>query len=446
MCSEVAIRVTNLSKCYQIYDKPQHRLLQGLWRGRKQYYREFWALKDVSFEVKRGETVGIIGRNGSGKSTLLQMIVGTLTSSNGTVDATGRISALLELGAGFNPEFTGRENVYMNAAILGLTSDEIDLQYESIVTFAEIGEYIDQPVKIYSSGMFLRLAFAVIAHVDADILVIDEALAVGDAFFTQKCMRFLRKFQETGTVLFVSHDSSAVLSLCTRAVWIDHGNIAMHGEAKTVCEAYLSSFVESIQGQHSEKKISSGKTTADCKTELKDQRLQFINHSKYRNDIELFAFDPNSESFGKGDATIIAVYLEDLKGNPLSWVVGGEKVVLSIRCRVERELHRPIIGFYVKDRLGQTLFGDNTFITYRNSPTAVKCGQVIMASFEFNMPILPIGDYSISTAIADGVQENHIQHHWLHDALLFKSHTSSASTGLIGIPMNNISMMIVDGE
>ena len=190
------IRVENLSKCYQIYDKPQHRLWQGLFRGRKQFFREFWALKDVSFEVRRGETVGIIGRNGSGKSTLLQMICGTLTPTSGTIDVRGRVGALLELGAGFNPEFTGRENVYMNGSILGLTREEIDARYEDIVAFADIGQFIDQPLKTYSSGMYVRLAFAVIANIEADVLVIDEALAVGDAFFVQKCMRFLRRFLE----------------------------------------------------------------------------------------------------------------------------------------------------------------------------------------------------------------------------------------------------------
>src|SRR3990167_2532409 len=198
MSSETAIKITNLSKCYHIYDKPHDRLLQMLMRGRKQYYREFWALNDVSFEIKKGETVGIIGRNGSGKSTLLQMICGTLNPTKGQVETHGRIAALLELGSGFNPEFTGRENVYMNASVLGLSNEEIDARFDDIAAFADIGEFIEQPVKTYSSGMMVRLAFAVIAHVDADILVIDEALSVGDAFFTQKCMRFLRKFMEKG--------------------------------------------------------------------------------------------------------------------------------------------------------------------------------------------------------------------------------------------------------
>ncbi|OYY58750.1 MAG: ABC transporter ATP-binding protein, partial [Polynucleobacter sp. 35-46-207] len=210
--NEIAIKVQGLGKRYEIYDQPGDRLrqflfprLRNLFRlSHKQYFREFWALTDISFEVKRGETVGIIGRNGSGKSTLLQIICGTLTPTTGSVQTNGRIAALLELGSGFNPEFTGRENVYLNASVLGLTKEETDARFDDIVAFADIGDFIDQPTKTYSSGMMVRLAFAVIAHVDADILVIDEALAVGDVFFTQKCMRFLRNFMKKGTILFVS--------------------------------------------------------------------------------------------------------------------------------------------------------------------------------------------------------------------------------------------------
>ena len=194
--TEYAIEVTGLSKCYQIYDKPSDRLKQMLMRGRKQYYKEFWALKDVSFKIKKGETVGIIGRNGSGKSTLLQMICGTLNPTGGGVKVNGRVAALLELGAGFNPEFSGVENVYMAASLYGLSKEEVDQRFEAIATFADIGEHIHQPVKTYSSGMYVRLAFAVIAHVDADVLVVDEALAVGDAYFTQKCFRFINIFKE----------------------------------------------------------------------------------------------------------------------------------------------------------------------------------------------------------------------------------------------------------
>jgi lipopolysaccharide transport system ATP-binding protein len=200
-----AIEVNGLSKCYQIYDKPSDRLKQMLMRGRKQYFKEFWALKDVSFKIKKGETVGIIGRNGSGKSTLLQMICGTLNPTGGEVKVNGRVAALLELGAGFNPEFSGVENVYMAASLYGLTKEEVDQRFDAIATFADIGDHIHQPVKTYSSGMFARLAFSVAVHVEPDVLVVDEALAVGDARFVAKSMKRIKKLQDSGaTILFVS--------------------------------------------------------------------------------------------------------------------------------------------------------------------------------------------------------------------------------------------------
>ncbi|NOT85877.1 MAG: ABC transporter ATP-binding protein [Methylococcaceae bacterium] len=434
---DIAIRVEGLSKCYQIYDKPHQRLLQGFLGSKKQYYKEFWALKDVSFEIKKGETVGIIGRNGSGKSTLLQIICGTLTPTSGTVETYGRIAALLELGSGFNPEFTGRENVYMNAAVLGLTQDEIDARYDDILVFADIGDFIEQPVKTYSSGMMVRLAFAVIAHVDADILVIDEALAVGDAFFTQKCMRFLRNFMKKGTVLFVSHDTSSIKNLCNHAVWIEKGNVLQEGNPKEVCELYLQAFYEAQQGSSSSTKLKEIKNQ-DASKSLKDQRLEFINASNLRNDLQIFEFNSDSASFGKGGAQITGVEFLDKDESPLAWVVGSELVTLRIQAIAHELLDAPIIGFAIKDRLGQVLFGDNTYISYRDAPLFCELGSNIRAEFTFLMPILPAGDYSVHVAIANGTQAQHIQHHWVHDAVQFKSESSSVATGLIGIPMQCI--------
>jgi lipopolysaccharide transport system ATP-binding protein len=236
----VVLKIDGVSKHYQVYGSPQDRLKDALFRALrvvgsrgKSYGRQFSALKDVSFEIRKGETVGIIGRNGSGKSTLLQLLSGTLAPSEGQILVDGRVAALLELGAGFNPDFTGRENVFFNGALLGLSDEQLRSKYDSIVEFADIGEFIDQPVKTYSSGMFVRLAFAVIAHVEADILVIDEALSVGDAFFVQKCMRFLRSFMQNGTVVFVSHDTAAVINLCDRVVWLSHGKIVADGAPRS---------------------------------------------------------------------------------------------------------------------------------------------------------------------------------------------------------------------
>ena len=247
MTTDIAVRVSNLSKCYQIYATPRDRLKQFVMprlqrlagRPPKQYFSEFWALKDVSFEIKKGETVGIIGRNGSGKSTLLQMICGTLNPSSGSVQTNGRIAALLELGSGFNPEFTGRENVYMNASVLGLSKEETDARLDDIVAFADIGAFIDQPVKTYSSGMYVRLAFAVAVNVQPDILIVDEALSVGDIAFQNRCITRIKAIRAAGTtVLFVSHDLSTLQMICNRAIWLKDGSVADEGEPVRVCQEY----------------------------------------------------------------------------------------------------------------------------------------------------------------------------------------------------------------
>ena len=247
MSSEIAIKVENLSKCYQIYAQPHDRLKQSIYprlqgligKQRTQYFREFWAVKDVSFEIKKGETVGIIGRNGSGKSTLLQMICGTLNPTSGSIQTNGRIAALLELGSGFNPEFTGRENVYMNAAIFGLSREEIEAKYGEIVAFADIGDFIDQPVKTYSSGMYARLAFAASIFVDPDILVVDEILAVGDAPFQAKCVQAFHRLRDNGcSILLVSHDAYMIRSFCQRALYLRKGEFMGFGESSMIVDRY----------------------------------------------------------------------------------------------------------------------------------------------------------------------------------------------------------------
>lgn len=421
------------------------RVRRALGKPNKQYFREFWALKNVSFEVKRGETVGIIGRNGSGKSTLLQIVCGTLTPTSGTIETKGRIAALLELGSGFNLEFTGRENVYMNASVLGLTNQEIDERFDEIVAFADIGDFIEQPVKTYSSGMMVRLAFAVIAHVDADILVIDEALAVGDAFFTQKCMRFLRNFMKNGTVLFVSHDTGSIKNLCNYALWLEKGKVLQEGAPKDVSNLYLEAFFEIQQGQGQSSKLKTPKKIGEINS-VGDQRLSFINISNLRNDLQVFKFDPDSASFGIGGAEIYNVLLLNESKSPLAWIVGGEKVTLSILVKINQYLDSPIVGFYIKDHLGQALFGDNTFLSYRDQQVNFQEGCEIQADFTFFMPLLPAGNYSITAAIANGTQDIHVQHHWIHDAVLFKSESSSVVSGLIGIPMLEISMQALENQ
>jgi lipopolysaccharide transport system ATP-binding protein len=452
-CSEVALRVSGVTKNYQVYERPEDRLKQAivprlrrlLGMAPRTYCREYSALCDVSFEVHRGETVGVIGRNGAGKSTLLQILCGTLSPSSGTIERRGRIAALLELGSGFNPEFTGRENIYLNGAVLGLSREQIEARFDLIESFADIGDVLDQPIKTYSSGMVMRLAFAVIAHVDADIMVIDEALAVGDAYFTQKCMRFLRGFMSRGTVIFVSHDSGAVLNLCQRVVWLEQGRLKALGLPRELMSEYLADYYKSFQGGDGSFAIDASRASDATGDEPLDQRLPFINASNLRNDLEVFPFNERSSEFGLSGAKIVDVALFS-SGRRLTWCVGGEEVTLRIRATIRVNLMSPIIGFQVKDRLGQVLFGDNTYLSYAQDPQASPEGSLLQAEFVFRMPILPHGEYSVNAAIAEGTQAEHVQHHWMHDALLFKSHSSSVSTGLVGIPMQRIVLRQVQSE
>jgi lipopolysaccharide transport system ATP-binding protein len=456
--SEFAIKVENVSKAYIIWRDPAARLkhpfldlagelfpalrsridkkLQGL-------CTEFYGLREVSFEIRKGESVGIIGRNGSGKSTLLQIIAGTLQPTEGSVTVNGRVAALLELGSGFNPEFTGRENVYLNCSILGLTKEETDARFNSIADFADIGDFLELPVKTYSSGMSMRLAFAVVAHVDADILIVDEALSVGDTFFVQKCMRFIREFQKHGTLLYVTHDTSGVRSLCRQALWLEKGIARDFGPSRQISEDYLKATYAERQGvvffEEVEKKTR--KELPIQKEPLVDQRAEFLNHSNLRNDLQIFEFNPDSSAFGAGGAVIEEVRLLDAStGSPLAFGIGGEEVILSITARANIDLDRPILGFHLKNHLGQELFGDNTYLSHLDSPCAVSAGETVTATFRFQMPYLPPGDYMFAAACANGTQEDHVQHHWLHEALSFRSQSNHCVGGLIGLPMSDIQL------
>jgi lipopolysaccharide transport system ATP-binding protein len=444
---EIAIKVENLSKCYQIYDRPNDRLRQFvlprlqrlLGRKPKQYFRGFWALNDVSFEIKKGETVGIIGRNGSGKSTLLQLICGTLNPTSGSVQTNGRIAALLELGSGFNPEFTGRENIYLNASVLGLSKKEIDDRFDDIVAFADVGDFIEQPVKTYSSGMVVRVAFAVIAHVDADILVIDEALSVGDAVFTQKCMRFLRKFMEQGTVLFVSHDCGSIVNLCQHGIWLNKGVVSKAGTAKEVVEAYTQYTLQEIYGD--KVFLKSVETSKIPEQEEKKNKLTEVPVDK--ETLVTYAAQLNESSgWESGKANILSVRLLDKDGYDLPNLQGGELVNLEIIARANESIYSPIIGWLVKDRLGQALFGENTY-SYVNSPLFVNSKEKIKAVFEFHIPLIPNGEYAMSVSVAEGDPFEHTQHHLLHEALLIKVASGKLRYGLVGIPINRVSLVTI---
>lgn len=404
MCSEVAIEVSNISKSFSSQGSSARRVARLLLGKPQPAAGAFNALSDISFTVRKGETLGIIGSNGAGKSTLLQIICGTLYPTSGKVVVQGKLAALLELGAGFNPEFTGRENVYLSAAVYGLTHEQIDARLNEILSFAEIGEFIDRPVKTYSSGMFVRLAFAIIAHVDAQILVIDEALAVGDIYFTQKCMRFLKAFAQTGTLLFVSHDTTTVVNLCDRAVWLKQGVLQKVGNARDVSEAYLSSVYE-------------------------NKLPETVTVSTQDNS----AFE--SAQFGVGGGRILACALLNAQGEKLHLLDHAQRVVVQVKIEALQAINPPIVGFFVKNRLGQHVFGDNT-IKLLPQWQALAAGEVCEIRFSFTMPSLATGDYSIGAALAEGTQLEHVQHHWIHDALAFKTKADPNLTGFMAIDVD----------
>lgn len=479
---DVAIRVEGVSKTYSLWSSPSARLKHSLLGLARRFLPSSWsidarlaaqaaqlchpfqALEKMSLEIKKGESWGIIGVNGSGKSTLLKMISGNLQPTTGQIEVDGKV-AILDFSSGLHGGFTGRENVYLKASTHGMTRRQVDERFDSIAAFADIGEFIDQPVKTYSSGMSARLGFAILAHVDADIIITDEALAVGDAFFVQKCMTFIRTFLERGTFLFVSHSTNDVVSLCENAIWLEHGKIRSIGKAKAVAEAYLSSqslvrskkYLLEQSSPLSELDVSDANSSTLPPAEsrvisqpalsevihakpprvVKDPRLEFLNRSPWRNDIELPTF-VTARGYGVGGAQIENVFFGDAEDNIYSWIIGGEMVRLKIRVRATTNLLSPIVGFAVQDRLGQTLFADNTFLASVDSPLKVTAGQIFEAEFQFQLPLLPVGDYSIRAAVAQGSESENAMLHCIDSAIVFHSVTSGARHGLVGIPMQSI--------
>jgi lipopolysaccharide transport system ATP-binding protein len=443
MSSDPVIEVRGLSKIYQIYDSPRHRLRQMLSFSGRQHFREFAALRDLSLTVHRGETLGVIGRNGAGKSTLLQLICGTLSPSKGSVTVRGRVAALLELGAGFNPDFSGRENVFIAAAIYGLTRFDIEARIESILEFAGIGEFVDQPVKNYSSGMFVRLAFAVIAHVDADVLVVDEALAVGDIFFQQKCMRFLRNFQANGgTMLFVSHDTSAVINLCSSALWLRAPALSdyLMGPSEDVCKAYLKDFY--VQQEAALQILPAKAAPLDelvhglsgCVV------VECVPDAPVENLIDLSAFNTGAESFGAGGASFVDAFFVDATGQKTRSVQAEQPVALRLVARMRKQVEFPAFGITIKDRLGQFVISEGTDGAFRSSNLVFKPGEIVTVEFRFRMPVLLQGIYSLDIALAEGLGHEHIQHHWIHDAITITSLKGRLVQGIVGLPDLSVAM------
>ncbi|MBS7808223.1 ABC transporter ATP-binding protein [Variovorax sp. PCZ-1] len=393
---EIAIRVENLSKCFAMYAQPNDRLkqfafprLQSLFGyERKRYYKEFWALQDISFEVKKGETVGIIGRNGSGKSTLLQMICGTLTPTTGSIQTKGRIAALLELGSGFNPEFTGLENIHMNAAVLGLSNEEIDQRLDKIIAFADIGEFIDQPVKTYSSGMMVRLAFSVAIHVEPDILVVDEALSVGDAYFQAKCAKMIQNIIASGsTVLFVSHDTASVKSLCSRALLLDSGRSLYLGEVNTAVEKYYTALVHSQRAGKS--------MPVDTKVVASDS-------SELNDGIEAFKSHAYFQRISNGVAEFINVSLANKDGQIIDTVEFGQTVVLRQVLRIHKSVSSLGLAYHIRDKNGKDIIYSDTALEGDRNIVDPRVGNIYVVEWEFTA-FLREGAYVISSMLSEPI-------------------------------------------
>lgn len=397
----VRISLRNVSKHYLMYDNPVDRLKQMLSPRRTRYGREFHALSDISFEIRKGQTVGIIGQNGSGKSTLLQLICGTLFPSSGEIRVNGRISALLELGAGFNPEFTGRENAVMQGAIMGFSREQMTGKLPDIEAFAEIGEFIDRPVKTYSSGMFVRLAFAVAVHVDPDILVVDEALAVGDIAFQHKCMARMREFMRQGTVLFVSHDLTSVTSLCSEVIWLEQGRVREIGDPKTVTEHYWEKMYEDINRKE---KIAVPARKPDANLAAGQM-------------AHLFNLADNIESFGTGAAKITGMAISDEEGQFITEAAGSQFIQIQVTGQANEDIAHPIFGLSVKDIKGNVITGTNTDFEHA-ALAPMRAGEIRSVLFRLRLPELGQGSYSFSPAIADGSQTDHVMLQWVNNAAI----------------------------
>ncbi len=413
----MVVNFRNVSKSYSIYDTPGDRLTELVSGNRLKRHRDFWALRDVSFEIQRGETFCILGENGSGKSTLLQLVAGILQPTSGSVEVNGRISALLELGAGFNPEFTGRDNVYLNGAILGLSTREVDSFYDSIVDFAEIGDFILQPVKTYSSGMVVRLAFAVAIHVKPEILLVDEALSVGDIYFRQRCMRKVHELRSQGvTILFVSHAIGDVKAIGDRALWLDRGQVRDLGSTEQVVPRYLAAMAEKDSAYVEHHPAQATGALADSAPEVVT-RIPNVDHRH-----------------GDGRARIIGIAVVREDGTPLPILEPSSRVVVRISVRAEEEIASPNVGFMLRNHLGIDFAGTN-ILRQGHQLAPLRRNQVVTVDFHLDLPELYPGAFSFSPAIADGNLTNYKMCDWIDNAVTLQmGHGEGPVYGYLHLP------------
>ena len=406
--SEVAIRVDDVSKLYKLYDKPSDRLKESLGLTRKKLYKEHYALHNVSFDVKRGETVGIIGTNGSGKSTILKIITGVLNPSGGHVEIDGRISALLELGAGFNMEYTGIENIYLNGTMIGFSREEIDAKMQDILDFADIGDFVHQPVKTYSSGMFVRLAFAVAINIDPEILIVDEALSVGDVFFQTKCYKKFEDFKKMGkTILFVSHDLGSISKYCDRVVLLNRGKKLAEGTPKEMVSMYKRIMVNQDKAEEiAAHQMDMSSLEEDDEKEIKEAACE----GQWKKHYNL---NPDVDEYGNGAAEIEDFAIIDENGNYTNAIVKGTRFRLKSKVKFKQDIHDPIFTYTFKNIQGVAITGTNTMYEKKDVPLA-KEGETYVATFEQDM-FLQGGEYLLSMSCT-GYRDGEFQvYHRLYD-------------------------------
>lgn len=416
MSNQTAITLDRITKLYKLYDKPVDRLKEAINPFGRKYHKEFYAINDISFSIAKNETVGIIGKNGSGKSTLLKMITGVLTPTSGSLSVDGSISALLELGAGFNPEYTGIENIYLNGTIRGFSKEKMDEKLDDILSFADIGEFVHQPVKIYSSGMFVRLAFAVAINVDPDILIIDEALSVGDIRFQQKCFRKIEEFKQNKTVLFVSHDMATITNYCDRAIWINEGTMLEDGAPRELAKQYQAYMMGSklTKSKVLQKSMKSGTDSSFSQDEVDD-------------------LPANLDVLGDNKARITGItMLDGLTNEKTALFYPGQAVKIIIKLNTHEYIENPLVGFSIKDRLGNIIAECNN-VVINSDMEDIESDRTVSFSFSFQLPYLNKGTYTISPAVASGTLEDHVQHSWVHDAFVFQvmSNRRHALQGLL---------------
>lgn len=422
--NNIPIRVEGISKIYKLYDSPAERLKEALSIGKKTRHLEYAALSDISFDVHKGETFGIIGTNGAGKSTLLKLITGVATPTAGNIEVNGKISALLELGAGFNNEYSGIENIYLNGVMMGFTRDEMKTKVDSILEFADIGDFINQPVKTYSSGMFARLAFAVAINVEPDILIVDEALSVGDVFFQNKCYRKFEELRSKGTtVLFVSHDIGTVKQMCSRVLWIEHGITQMLGESVEVCNAYSNSLLEKRAKEY-----------------LKNTKEEIVDtvgtEYSVEEDFELEDYPEISytnESILNDNVQIISCFMEDSTGQRIAECdVNQEyKVVMIFKNKVE--INPCIVGFVLETVKGLWIINSNSAINGNMSGFKVGAGSINKIEFRFVMPSIMNGDYVLGVAVSEGNEESYQVLTWLYHVLYVRINNDAKNSAVIDV-------------